>query len=109
MENFEVLYCFSKGKQSIVEVKRLDIESEDKSEIYFWLKIDTQNFEIEVLDFKAQSSKNGIQFRTFSQGKLEFDEKGAVYEKLKLRSGTVKSEEKALIGLFLKSLEEPED
>ena len=47
MENvqfpFKVLFCFEDEAQLIVEIKRIDIQSEDKSLVYKWLVIQKQN------------------------------------------------------------------
>lgn len=73
---FKVLFCFENDKQLIIEVKRTDIQSEDKSLVYKWLRIQKQNEDgdkISVLTFQSMESLNERQLRTFAEGLLTWN------------------------------------
>eukprot|EP00386_Alphamonas_edax_P001946 GDKI01005870.1.p2 GENE.GDKI01005870.1~~GDKI01005870.1.p2 ORF type:complete len:122 (-),score=21.37 GDKI01005870.1:53-418(-) len=75
---FSTLFSFENSSHRLVEIKRKDIKSEDKSKIYFWLLIaggeNASEHSITKLTFKAMSPPNadGWQTRDFEQGKLLF-------------------------------------
>lgn len=104
MELYKVIYSFAKGKQWLAEIKRTDIESEDKSEIYFWLRLDVPKGELEVLEFKSMSTKNGKELRVFTQGELEFTTEKADFLKRTFVQKPLDIEAKAIINAFIHSL-----
>ena len=70
---FKVLF-FLKGKeQSIIEIKRTDIESDDKSKIYFWLRFYEKDNSIERLIFSSMKTTGEVEERKFTEGVLIFD------------------------------------
>jgi hypothetical protein len=73
---FKVLFCFENDKQLIIEVKRTDIQSEDKSLVYKWLKIQKHNEngdKIFVLTFQSMESSGENQTRRFAEGTLTWN------------------------------------
>ena len=76
---FEVLF-FLKGKEkSIIEIKRTDLASEEKSKIYFWLLFDKTEKSIERLIFMEMKTIGEVEERTFTQGKLTFDSESGFF------------------------------
>lgn len=79
---FKVLFCFENESRLIIEIKRTDIQSEDKSLVYKWIVIrkeirSTQsrlNATISTLTFQSMAQNDNKQIREFEEGTLEWDE-----------------------------------
>lgn len=71
---FKVLFCFEDESKVITEIKRTDIQSEDKSLVYKWLLIQKQNGEhITPLTFQSMDQSEGEQIRHFAEGTLTWN------------------------------------
>ncbi|WP_341908334.1 hypothetical protein [Fluviicola taffensis] len=76
---FQVLFCFEDEFKLIVEIKRTDLQSEDKSLVYKWLMIQKQNEKqnehegIQVLTFQSMNQADGEQTREFAEGTLSWN------------------------------------
>lgn len=70
---FNVLFCFENEFQIIIEIKRTDIQSEDKSLVYKWLKITKNPLKIQALTFRSMDISGGNQTRTFAEGTLKWN------------------------------------
>jgi hypothetical protein len=70
---FKVLFCFENESKLIVEIKRTDIQSEDKSLVYKWLLIQHENL-IQVLTLRSMVQNGEKQVREFAEGILEWNE-----------------------------------
>lgn len=86
---FKVLFCFENETRLIVEIKRTDIQSEDKSLIYKWIFIQNEKQNenedrISVLTFQSMESSGERQIRTFAEGILIWNKDEAVFNNEKL-------------------------
>lgn len=70
---FKVLFCFENDAQLILEIKRTDIQSDDKSLVYKWLKIAKDPEQIQTLSFRAMEALGENQVRTFAEGTLTWN------------------------------------
>ncbi len=78
---FKVLFCFENATQLIVEIKRTDIQSEDKSVIYKWITMRKEirsvqsqlSAAISALKFQSMTKNGDEQIREFEEGTLEWD------------------------------------
>ena len=99
---FKVLFCFEDAYKLIVEIKRTDIQTEDKSLVYKWLMIQKQKQneeqnentaslkfrsdsepvadlstvrkeQITVLSFQSMDQSEGEQIRYFAEGNLTWN------------------------------------
>lgn len=72
---FKVLFCFEDAYKLIVEIKRTDIQTEDKSLVYKWLMIRKQNDneQVTVLSFQSMDKSEGEQIRHFAEGVLTWN------------------------------------
>ncbi len=66
----KVLFYFEDEFQIITEIKRTDIQSEDKSLVYKWLHIDKSSGQISQLTFQSMDQSEGEQIRQFAEGTL---------------------------------------
>ncbi len=76
---FNVLFCFENEFQIIIEIKRTDVQSEDKSLVYKWLKITKSPAEIQALSFQSMDASGEKQTRTFTEGTLEWNSDSASF------------------------------
>jgi hypothetical protein len=70
---FQVLFCFEDEFKLIAEIKRTDIQSEDKSLVYKWLYIDKSSSQLLQLSFQSMNQLNGEQIREFTEGILAWN------------------------------------
>ncbi|WP_343632185.1 hypothetical protein [Fluviicola sp.] len=87
---FKVLFWFENDEKIITEIKRTDIQSEDKGLIYKWLLIQNENEKqnedkISVLTFQSMVSSEESQTRTFAEGRLEWDAKQVLFNAEELK------------------------
>ncbi len=83
---FNVLFCFENELQIIIEIKRTDIQSEDKSLVYKWLKITKTPIEIQQLSFRSMDDSGENQTRTFAEGMLKWNPDFALFNDEKMLS-----------------------
>lgn len=81
---FKVLFCFENELQIIIEIKRTDLQSEDKSLVYKWLKITKNPVEIQQLSFRSMDDSGENQTRTFVQGILKWNSDSALFNDEKM-------------------------
>lgn len=71
---FKILFWFENDTKIITEIKRTDIQSEDKSVIYKWIIIQSENKDrISLLTFQSMAQNGNKQIRGFAEGILEWD------------------------------------
>lgn len=71
----KVLFYFTNDNVDLVEVKREDLETDDKSKLFFWLLIN--NDKIERLTFQGMSRTDREERRFFDVGVLRFNQQVA--------------------------------
>jgi hypothetical protein len=76
---FKVLFCFEDEFKLIVEIKRIDIQSEDKSLVYKWLHIDKSSGQVWQLSFQSMEQSSGEQIRNFAEGILTWNAEKVSY------------------------------
>ncbi|WP_300664188.1 hypothetical protein [Fluviicola sp.] len=76
---FRVLFCFENEFQIVIEIKRTDIQSEDKSLVYKWLKITKSPVEIQALSFRSMDISGENQTRTFAEGTLKWNSESSSF------------------------------
>ena len=81
---FEVLFCFENEFQIVIEIKRTDIQSEDKSLVYKWLKITKNPLEIQQLSFRSMDASGENQTRTFAEGILKWNSDSSAFNEEKM-------------------------
>ncbi|MNU85634.1 hypothetical protein D3C71_753800 [compost metagenome] len=81
---FKVLFCFENELQIIIEIKRTDIQSEDKSLVYKWLKITKNPVGIQQLSFRSMDVSGENQTRTFAEGTLNWNSEFATFNEEKM-------------------------
>lgn len=77
--NSRTLFHLTNDKLDIVEIKRNGIVNEDKSKLYYWLLYDKKNDMLTHLEFSSMGTKNGNEFRAFTEGSIEFSDKKGIY------------------------------
>ncbi|MEM6967471.1 MAG: DinB family protein [Bacteroidota bacterium] len=70
---FDVVFYLKGTTESLIEIKRTDIESEEISKIYHWLLIDEANHEVTRLIFVSMRTVGEVEEREFTEGKLVFN------------------------------------
>ncbi len=75
MGNLKYLFWFHCDNLDLVEVKRVDIQSDLPSELYYWL-ISYSHGSFKRLNFKSMEATK----REFAEGKLSFSESEAHFE-----------------------------
>jgi|GEM_PF-3807974 len=70
---FKVLFYFEDEFKLILEIKRTDIQSDDKSHIYKWLHIDKSSGQIWQVSFQSMNQADGEQTREFAEGTLTWN------------------------------------
>lgn len=79
-ESFEILYFFNTPFNSIVEIKRTDLEAEtDPSKLFFWFLYEKKTHRIYPLQFISMNDNVSGQERIFKQGKFLFNELEGTY------------------------------
>ena len=103
---FKTIFSFENKTNYLIEIARTDMDSEDKSKIYFWLLIEKDGFSVTRLVFRSMSqSEDGENHREFEQGKLNFNNERAVFngETLDAKHGDLASDLVTAIQGFLSS------
>lgn len=81
---FQVLFCFEDDFKFIVEIKRTDIQSEDKSLVYKWLHIDKSSGQIWQLTFQSMDQSEGEQIWNFAEGTLTWNAAAVIFNDEKM-------------------------
>ncbi|QIX60404.1 hypothetical protein HER32_04055 [Hymenobacter sp. BT18] len=76
---YHALFLLEADTAFIFEIKRLDVQSTDPADVYFWLRFDKATQALELLTFEAMSAADGEQRRQFSQGQLRFSAAGGTF------------------------------
>lgn len=78
--DIEFLYAFSSHGLYLVEIKRLDLgEEAPSSDVYYWLRFNTDDGSIERLEFVSMDTDEGVEVREFADGALSFDNEVGEY------------------------------
>ncbi|TGE08423.1 hypothetical protein [Hymenobacter fodinae] len=77
--SYKPLFLFEADAFSLVEIKLLDVQSDDPAEVYFWLRFDKADHTLHKLDFVSMDKDGAEQQREFQQGKLQFNQSGGTY------------------------------
>lgn len=79
-ESFEILYFFNTPFNSVVEIKRTDLETEtDPAKLFFWFLYEKKTHRIYPLQFISMNDDISGQERIFKQGKFLFNELEGTY------------------------------
>lgn len=76
---YTVNFHFEDDSVSVLEIKRNLIVETDKSKLYKWLVFDKKNGSLSPLTFVSMDTKDGKEYRTFKEAKLEFDNRAAIF------------------------------
>lgn len=106
---FKILFWFENDTKIITEIKRTDIQSEDKSVIYKWIIIQNEKQSenegrISLLTFQSMAQDGDKQVRGFAEGILEWDETIAHFNgeaMTPIEAGELSGESLELISHFL--------
>lgn len=102
--HFKVLFWFEDDLNIITEIKRTDIQSEDKSLVYKWLHIYKSSGQIWQLTFQSMDQADGKQIRNFAEGVLTWNADNVSFkgeEMMRTDSEHVSIESLELISRFL--------
>lgn len=76
---YRTLFLLEADSAFLFEVKRLDVESSNPGDMYFWLYFDKASQQLQPLTFVAMRAEGGEQQREFAQGSLAFGPKRGTY------------------------------
>lgn len=71
--SYKTLFLLEADAFSLVEIKLLDVQSDDPAEVYFWLRFDKADHTLDKLEFVSMHQDSAEQQREFRQGRLQFD------------------------------------
>ncbi|TGD82505.1 hypothetical protein [Hymenobacter wooponensis] len=77
--SYRTLFLLEADAFSLVEIKLLDVQSDDPAEVYFWLQFEKANHTLHKLDFLSMNKDGEEQQREFRQGKLQFNQTSGTY------------------------------
>lgn len=82
MSAFALLFGFRSAQYSVVEIKRLNINSDKKEDIYYWIQIKNSNgnYALKRLNFVSMSQNPTEQYRQFQNASLQFNDTMAIFE-----------------------------
>ncbi|MBO0356355.1 hypothetical protein J0X19_00220 [Hymenobacter sp. BT186] len=69
---YRTLFLLDTDTAAIFEIKRLDVQSNNPGDVYFWLYFNKGTQALQPLTFVAMSNDGGVQQREFAQGHLRF-------------------------------------
>ncbi|HEX8424658.1 hypothetical protein [Hymenobacter sp.] len=69
---YRTLFLLEAATATIFEIKRLDVQSDNPGNVYFWLYFDNATQALHPLAFVAMHAENDVQQREFTQGDLRF-------------------------------------
>jgi len=76
---YKTLFLLEANAFSLLEIKALDVQSDDPAEVYFWFRYDKSSHTLEKLEFLAMHKDGEEQQREFRQGNLQFNQSSGVY------------------------------
>ncbi|GAB3296092.1 hypothetical protein [Hymenobacter tenuis] len=76
---YNTLFLLEADAFSLLEIKALDVQSDDPAEVYFWFRFDKSSHTLEKLEFVSMNKDGAEQQREFRQGKLQFNQSSGVY------------------------------
>ncbi|GAB2779413.1 hypothetical protein HNQ93_001502 [Hymenobacter luteus] len=71
--SYKTLFLLEADAFSLVEIKLLDVQSDDPAEVYFWFRFDKASHHLEHLEFVAMNRDGAEEQREFRQGRLQFN------------------------------------
>lgn len=77
--SYKTLFLLEADAFSLLEIKALDVQSDNPAEVYFWFRFDHASHVLQPLEFVSMAEDNGRQQREFRQGKLQFDQSTGTY------------------------------
>jgi hypothetical protein len=69
---YRTLFLLEADSATLFEIKRLDVQSDNPSDVYFWLYFDKATQTLRPLTFVSMNKNGDQQQREFSQGHLRF-------------------------------------
>ncbi len=76
---YKTLFLLEAATDLVFEIKRLDVQSTNPGEVYFWFRFDKATQQLQPLTFVAMDSRSDEQYRTFVQGALQFGPSAGTY------------------------------
>ena len=76
---YRTLFLLEADTATIFEVKRLDVQSDNPGDVYFWLYFDKATQTLHPLTFVSMNKNSEQQQREFTQGHLRFDATKGAY------------------------------
>lgn len=77
--SYRPLFLLEANTAFIFEIKRLDVQSENPADVYFWLYFDKASQVLHQLTFVSMSADGDEQQREFTQGQLRFSANAGTY------------------------------
>lgn len=77
--SYRTLFLLEADAFSLVEIKLLDVQSDDPAKVYFWLQFDKASHTLDKLEFVSMHKDGEEQQREFRQGKLQFNQSSGTY------------------------------
>jgi hypothetical protein len=77
--SYKPLFLLEADAFSLVEIKLLDVQSDDPAQVYFWLRFDKADSTLDKLDFVSMQKGEAAQQREFQQGTLQFNQTSGTY------------------------------
>jgi hypothetical protein len=69
---YRTLFLLEADTAFIFEIKRLDVQSNNPGDVYFWLYFDKATHALHPLTFVSMRVEDDVQQREFAQGHLRF-------------------------------------
>ncbi|WBA42409.1 hypothetical protein [Hymenobacter canadensis] len=76
---YRPLFLLESATASIFEIKRLDVQSANPGDVYFWLYFDRTSRQLSHLTFVSMNADGDEQQREFAQGRLQFNASEGTY------------------------------
>ncbi|GGG32534.1 hypothetical protein [Hymenobacter glacieicola] len=76
---YKPLFLLEAEDFSLLEIKALDVQSDDPAQLYFWFQFDKASHHLEKLEFVSMSENGTEQQREFRQGQLAFNHRSGTY------------------------------
>lgn len=77
--SYKTLFLLEADAFSLVEIKLLDVQSDNPAEVYFWLRFDKASHHLEHLEFVSMNRNGAGEQREFRQGRLQFSEANGTF------------------------------
>lgn len=77
--SYKTLFLLEADAYLLLEIKALDVQSDDPTEVYFWFRFDKASQTLEKLEFVSMAEDGDEQQREFRQGKLQFNQRRGTY------------------------------